>query len=72
MGVLSLTLFVTEKDKCANAQGAKTGPVLSVVLDPKIAKSSMSGRVFLVLSKSESKGITPEPVSYTHLTLPTN
>ena len=61
MGVLSLTLFVTEKDKCANAQGAKTGPVLSVVLDPKVAKSLMSGRVFLVLSKSESKGITPEP-----------
>ena len=61
MGVLSLTLFVTEKDKYANAQGAKTGPVLSVLLDPKVAKSSMSGRVFLVLSKSESKGITPEP-----------
>ena len=61
MGVLTLLLIVAEKNKSANAQGAKTGPVLSVVLDPKIAKSAMSGRVFLVLSKSESKGITPEP-----------
>ena len=61
MGVLTLLLIVAEKSKSANAQGAKTGPVLSVVLDPKIAKSAMSGRVFLVLSKSESKGITPEP-----------
>ena len=61
MGVLTLLLIVAEKNKSANAQGAKTGPVLSVVLDPKVAKSSMSGRVFLVLSKSESKGITPEP-----------
>ena len=61
MGVLTLLLIVAEKSKSANAQGAKTGPVLSVVLDPKIAKSAMSGRVFLVHSKSESKGITPEP-----------
>ena len=61
MGVLTLLLIVAEKNKSANAQGAKTGPVLSVILDPKVAKSSMSGRVFLVLSKSESKGITPEP-----------
>ena len=61
MGVLTLLLIVAEKNKSANAQGAKTGPVLSVVLDPKVAKSAMSGRVFLVLSKSESKGITPEP-----------
>jgi S-formylglutathione hydrolase FrmB len=61
MGVLTLLLIVAEKNKSANAQGAKTGPVLSVILDPKIAKSAMSGRVFLVLSKSESSGITPEP-----------
>jgi S-formylglutathione hydrolase FrmB len=61
MSVLSLTLFALENSKSANAQGTKTGPALSVLLDPKIAKSSMSGRVFLVLSKSESKGITPEP-----------
>lgn len=61
MGVLTLPLIVAENSKSANAQVAKTGPVLSVVLDPKVAKSSMSGRVFLVLSKSESKGITPEP-----------
>ena len=61
MGVLTLLLIVAEKNKSANAQGAKTGPVLSVVLDPKVAKSAISGRVFLVLSKSESKGITPEP-----------
>ena len=49
MGVLTLLLIVAEKNKSANAQGAKTGPVLSVVLDPKVAKSAMSGRVFLVL-----------------------
>ena len=61
MGVLTLLLIVAEKNKSANAQGAKTGPVLSVILDPKVAKSAISGRVFLVLSKSESKGITPEP-----------
>jgi len=61
MGVLTLLLIVAEKNKSANAQGAKTGPVLSVILDPKIAKSATSGRVFLVLSKSESSGITPEP-----------
>jgi S-formylglutathione hydrolase FrmB len=61
MSVLSLTLFALENNKSANAQGAKTFPALSVLLDAKVAKSSMSGRVFLVLSKSESKGITPEP-----------
>jgi len=61
MGVLTLILFVAENYKSANAQGAKSGPVLSVVLDPKVAKSAMSGRVFLVLSKSEPKGIAPEP-----------
>ena len=61
MGVLFLLINADEKNKSANAQGVKTGPALSVLLDPKIAKSSMSGRVFLVLSKSESKGITPEP-----------
>ena len=61
MGILTLGIFASEREMVANAQGVKNGPVISIVLDPKIAKASMSGRVFLVLSKSESKGITPEP-----------
>lgn len=61
MGALTLGLFVSEKARAANSQSIKTGPAISILLDPKVATSPMSGRVFLVLSKSESKGITPEP-----------
>ena len=61
MGILTLGIFASEREMVANAQGVKNGPVISIVLDPKIAKASMSGRVFLVLSKSEPKGIAPEP-----------
>ena len=61
MGILTLGIFVAEKEMVANAQGVKNGTVISIILDPKIAKASMSGRVFLVLSKSEPKGIAPEP-----------
>ncbi len=59
--VLVLVIFPAEYNQKAKAQGTKNGLSLSVILDPKIARSSMSGRMFLVLAKSESKGITPEP-----------
>lgn len=61
MSVLTLGIFLAEKSRGATTQAIKTGPALSILLDPKVATSPMSGRVFLVLAKSESKGITPEP-----------
>jgi len=61
MSVLTLCIFLAEKSRGATTQAIKTGPALSILLDPKVATSPMSGRVFLVLAKSESKGITPEP-----------
>lgn len=61
IGVLSLGIFIVEKVWGANAQGLKTNPTIRIILDPKIANSPQSGRMFLVLSKTESKSIPPEP-----------
>ena len=55
MSILTLGIFVAEREMVANAQVIKNGTVISIILDPKIAKASMSGRVFLVLSKAVAR-----------------
>lgn len=59
--MLGIAIILIEKGFGVSAQGTKTIPSFSVVLDPGTAKTSISGRIFLVLSKAESKTITPEP-----------
>ncbi len=57
---LTLPLFMMSAP-WAVSEEKKIRPLFTVTLDPTVSKEPVSGRIYLVLSKSQSSTITPEP-----------